>query len=603
MVKRDSYFRIKWLVFLVFFLQVLVQAQTGSGKKIPRGYFRNPLDIPLEIVANMGELRPNHWHMGLDIRTNQKENQPVHAAAAGYIVHIGIRPQSFGRFIIINHPNGLSTLYAHLNDFFPALEQHVTNQQYQQESWAIELDFSKDKFPVTQGQFIAYSGNTGGSQGPHLHFEIFDTKTTKRLNPLLFDFPLKDDVPPSLVKLALYNRGKSVYEQTPQFFSLKKTDSGYIIPKSPVIKTGSEKISFAIQAYDRINGSANADGIFSAKLFFDGSPQAGFVIDSISYEETAYMNAQIDYKYRYNGGAFYQHLSKLPGDHGSICRLINSDGVIHLADTNIHIVNIDIRDAYNNISELNFQVQYDDSLAKKQVSSAQPVFVPNEVSVLERPDFEAYLPEGCLYDTVTSFYYRGNESSQYALSAVHHVNDASLPVHEDLTIRIKPDKTIPEEWKDKLVIRRSARGTQIKKPEKQGAWLSAKFGDFGSFQLFADVLPPSFNELGKGDTVNLSASSRIIFTPNDNFAVKSFRAELNGQWLRFTNDKGRNWIYIFDERCPYGVYELKVTVEDLVGNSTTKAWWFKRGPYTPPKKKAVKKKGSGKKKKPVKKKR
>ncbi len=127
----------------------------------------------MQLAANFGELRPDHWHMGLDIRTDQKENLPVYAAADGYIAHIGVRPESFCRFIIINHPNGLSTLYAHLNDFYPALEQYVTEQQYRKESWAIELDFTKEPFPVTQGAFIAYSGNTGGSQEPHFHLEIF----------------------------------------------------------------------------------------------------------------------------------------------------------------------------------------------------------------------------------------------------------------------------------------------------------------------------------------------------------------------------------------------------------------------------------------------
>lgn len=188
----------------------------------PKYYFRNPLGIPMELVANFGELRPDHWHMGLDIRTNQEENLPVYAAADGYIAQIGIRPQSFGRFIIINHPNGLSTLYGHLNDFFPALEKYVTDQQYKLESWAVELKFTKDQFPVFKSQYIANSGNTGGSQGPHLHFEIFDTKTDKRLNPLLFDFPIVDNVPPEIIKLAMYDRSKSTYEQSPALFSLKK---------------------------------------------------------------------------------------------------------------------------------------------------------------------------------------------------------------------------------------------------------------------------------------------------------------------------------------------------------------------------------------------
>ena len=238
------------LLFTAFLFYSLCSiAQPPSYLK---NYFRNPLNISMDLAANFGELRPSHWHMGLDIRTNQKENLPVFAAADGYIAHIGIRPQSFGRFIVINHPNGLSTLYGHLNDFFPELEKYVTEQQYKQESWEIEIDFEKNMFPVAKGSFIAFSGNTGGSQGPHLHFEIFDTKTTKRLNPLLFEFSIWDDVPPNLVKLAMYDRNKSVYEQTPVFFYLKNTDSGYIIPRQPVLKTGWNKISFAIHTIDNV---------------------------------------------------------------------------------------------------------------------------------------------------------------------------------------------------------------------------------------------------------------------------------------------------------------------------------------------------------------
>ena len=294
----------------LLFFSLYLEAQPAS---IPRYYFRNPLGIPMQLVANFGELRPDHWHMGLDIRTDSKENQPVYAAAEGYISHIGVRPQSFGRFIIIRHPNGLSTLYAHLNDFFPALEQFVKEQQYKQESWAIELDFAKEKFPVYKSQFIAYSGNTGGSQGPHLHFEIFDTKTEKRINPLLFDFQISDKVPPNILKLAVYDRSKSVFEQTPLVFSLKYTDTGYIIPKLRVMKTGLNKMSFAIQAYDKMIASGSADGIYSAKLYLDDEPQVSFVLDSIDYDESLYINAHIDYRYKQNGGASLQHLSMLPG--------------------------------------------------------------------------------------------------------------------------------------------------------------------------------------------------------------------------------------------------------------------------------------------------
>ena len=581
----------------VIFISSFVQAQLPA---YPKGYFRNPLGIPIDLSANFGELRPNHWHMGLDLRTNQRENLPVYAAAEGYISHIGIRAQSFGRFITITHPNGLSTLYAHLNDFYPELEEYVTGQQYSQESWAIELDLEKNKFPVQKGQLIAYSGNTGGSQGPHLHFEIFDTKTTKRLNPLLFGFDVEDRVAPTIVKLAMYDRSKSVYDQSPRFFALKNTDSGYIIPKLPVIVTGLDRVSFAIQAYDRLSGSNNPNGIFSAKLFINYEPQLSFVLDSIDYKETRYMNAHIDYKYDYNGGAYLQHLSKLPGDNGAAYHVIKNDGIIHLTDTTIRNVSIDVKDAHGNTSQINFGIQYSDSLAQQIMKYRNPAqrFAPNMVSVLEKPDFELFIGESCLYDTVQSVYFRNNAVVTTIVSGIHQVNDGSFPVHDDLTVRIKPTKQIPVEWKDKLLIQKTSKGSTIRKAEWQGDWVTAKFGDFGTFQVVADVTPPQLNELGRGDTINLSAASRIVFSPTDNFGmVKKLRAELNGQWLRFTNDKTRNWIYIFDEKCPYGVHELKVTIEDLVGNTTTKIWWFKRLPYTPPppKKKAVKKTSTKKK--------
>lgn len=207
------------LVLLVFSNSTLF-AQSVSN--YPKYYFRNPLGIPMELTANMGELRSNHWHMGLDLRTQQKENLPVYAAAAGYISKVRIEPFGYGRSIFINHPNGLTTVYGHLNDFFPALEKYVTEQQYKNQVWAIELDFSKTQFPVFKSQLIAYSGNTGSSQGPHLHFEIRDTKTSRCLNPLLFGFPVKDDVPPEIIRLGLYNRSISLYRQSPQIFSLKK---------------------------------------------------------------------------------------------------------------------------------------------------------------------------------------------------------------------------------------------------------------------------------------------------------------------------------------------------------------------------------------------
>ncbi|MCW3117397.1 MAG: hypothetical protein JWM28_1479, partial [Chitinophagaceae bacterium] len=311
------------------FLSFSLYAQLANH---PQNYFRNPLDIPIQLAANFGEIRPNHWHMGLDIRTNQHENLPVYAAADGYIAEVRVEPAGFGQAVFINHPNGLTTVYGHLNSFAPGLQQYVINQQYKQESWQSDMFLPPTLFPVKKGQLIAYSGNTGGSQGPHVHFEIRDTKTTRCLNPLLFGFPLPDIVPPDIIRLAMYNRGVSVYEQAPKLFPLKKTMDGYIIPKLPVIKTGLKKLSFAIQAHDRNSVTNNPTGIYGVILFFDNKPVINFFLDSIDYIETHAINAQVDYRYKYNGGVALQHISQLPGDHSGIYSHISGDGVLELND-------------------------------------------------------------------------------------------------------------------------------------------------------------------------------------------------------------------------------------------------------------------------------
>jgi murein DD-endopeptidase MepM/ murein hydrolase activator NlpD len=554
------------LVGLLGYLPIFVQAQTA--KPFPRNYFRWPLAIQPAIVANMGEMRNNHWHMGLDIRTNSQENLPVYAAAAGYISRIRVEKFGFGQCIYITHPNGYTTLYGHLNSFFPALEQYVREQQYHKESWAIELDFPKDKFPVGKGQLIAFSGNTGGSQGPHLHFEIRDTRTQTCLNPMLFGMPLPDQVKPSIHKLAMYDRRRSTYEQVTQFFPLKTTDSGYIPARSYLLKTSSPRVSFAIQAGDHLTGSKNEDGIFSARLFVDGRPVIGFSLDSISYTLTRYLNAHTDYKYHFNGGPFFQHLSQLPGEHSGVYEAMNGDGVIDLVDQQVHSIRIEVRDANNNPSQLRFQLQYDGSqMESKGLVSAAQKFIPNSVNVLERPGFELYLPPSCLYDTVTSFF--------------NQVNDPSIPLHSEMTVRIKPDAAVPSNMRDRVVILRSYRNERsIRKADWNGEWLNAKFGDFGNFQAFIDNEAPSLNAPGSGDTIDLSPVNRIVFEPKDNFdVIRSFRAELDGKWLRFTNDKGRYYVYRFDEHWTNGVHTLKVTVEDAVGNITTRSWVTKKYPY------------------------
>jgi len=567
-------------ICLFFFLKIYCQSFVYS-----KDYFRWPVDNKPGIVANFGELRSNHWHMGLDVRTDGKENMPVYAAADGYIAKIIVQPFGYGQAIYINHPNGLTTVYGHLNKFFPKLESTVVTEQYKRQSWEIEINFAKDQFSVHKGQLIAWSGSTGGSRGPHVHFEIRNTKTDRCINPYFFNLPIADEVAPVFTKLAMYNRDLTINDQNPILFPVKKIKGTYSL-KDSLIRTGLSKIGFAIGAYDRVSGSTNPTGIYSGKIFRDGQPLIEFVLDSMDYNETDYVNAHIDYKYKYSGGPYLQLLFKLPGDQGRAYRVKSGDGSIALNDTNIHAIRIEISDVKQNTSELNFNVSYNGNIGPLVSNTPHDSFRPGNVNIFEQSDFELYLDENCLYDSLQPDFDRVVQPGLNTISSVFRFADASVPVHGELNIRIKPNVDVPGELMKKIVIKRmDEKGISNRKAEWQKGWVAAKFSDFGSFQAFIDTSAPFVNGLGSGDTIDLSPSKRIAFYPKDNSGIKSFRAELDGQWLMFTNDKAAGWIYNFDEHCPFGVHLLTVRIEDIVGNLTEKEMWFKRFPYSPPKKK------------------
>lgn len=564
----------KALLFFVLIISFSISHAQQSliiSKNYEQGYFRWPVEAKIGLAANFGELRPNHYHMGLDCRTDQVENRKIYAAADGYVSRIKIEPFGFGRSISINHPNGMTTLYAHLNEFDPKIEAYLKKNQYQLKTWEILLDIPAGELPVKKGDFIAFSGNTGGSQGPHLHFEVRDTKTEKVLNPLLMGFPIPDNIPPSILRLAVYDRRLSTYEQSPKIYPAKFTKAGYQTAPGKIM-VSSNKLSFAITAYDRYTGSTNQNGIYAAELIVDSIPVSSFQIDSVGYDETRYLNAHIDYKTRANGGPYLQHLSKLPGYNDGIYHCApGQDGVINLSDENPHEVRIRVLDANFNESNLNFTVQRTTELSTLPLQSGN-LFLPNQANVFESPNVVMYLSEKAIYD---SFHFKFSEIKTAAQPA-YQLQNNMVPVHFNFPVMIRPDKPFSDITK--LVMKRYYNAKKdFKKADFFNGWYRSAFREFGIFQLIYDTIPPVITPVGFKDGMNAAKLYSIKFSVKDeNEEIGSFEAALDGNWLRFSNDKARLYVYSFDEKCPPGEHELKIVVKDLVGNKTEKTYRFTR---------------------------
>ena len=561
----------KFITLLFFSLvNFIVKAQ----QPYPQGYFMYPVNkAQIGIVANFGELRPNHWHMGLDCRTNAQENYPILAAADGYISKIKIEPYGFGNAIYIAHPNGFTTLYAHLNEFYPELQAYVKAQQYAQKNWKIFIDIPANKFKVTKGQFIAKSGNTGGSQGPHLHFEIRDTKTDKVLNPLRFGFNLPDNVKPTITKLYIYDRNKSIYEQIPIAVNLIKKGSNYFVKDTIKLKT--DCVSFGITAYDQINNTTNQNGIFEATLFDNAQPICGFRLDSISYNETRFLNAHIDYKTKYNGGNYIQLLTALPGNSSNVYKSYNKlNGQVDLSNAVNHPINILIADANGNSTNVFFNVitNAKATLLKDEVKYKTNTFFAGQNNYYTSLYLKIFVPKEALYDRIN---FETSQSKSY-ISDGNQVHFPYVPLHNNITIGIKPNIPINAILQPKIVMLRTIKNITdgfATNTDSSGFYYTQQ-REFGSYKLAIDTTAPTIKANGFANNTTIK-NGVLRFIIKDNFtAIKKADAYLDNVWILLAY-KGDNYYYKADEYLTPGTHTLKIVATDQVDNVATQIYTIK----------------------------
>ena len=542
---------------LTLFFCPFIFAQT----QYPKNDFRAPLDIPMQLSGNFGELRPNHFHAGFDLKTNQREGLSVHAIADGYVSRIKISTFGNGKCIYITHPNGYTSVYGHLQTTVGEIQEYVKKTHYKEKAYEIEMFLKPNELPVTKGQIIALSGNTGSSEGPHLHFEIRDSKTEFVINPLFFGFDknIKDTQKPTLTSLYVYPLDNATVNQSKQPLLVSMTlqkDGTYLAGK---VKTNG-KIGFGINAVDNDDVSHNKNGVFNVSGFLNGNQNYNYQFNTYSFDEMRYINAFIDYsRYKKTSQRIQKLFMKTPFAL-SIVKTDSDRGIISAQPNLASTYRIEVSDYFGNQNSITVPIEYDTATPLVQ---AEPVmskyFIKyNKDSNFEKDNMSVFFPAGTFYEDFNmNFDVRNNKI---------YIHDDTVPVHSNFTITIR-DTVYPESLRDKLYI---GKGTSYNGTIRKGDVFTAKAKILGQYGLVLDTIAPVIRIAKPVEGKWISDQKKIDFTISDAASgIKSYNGYLNGNWVLFEyENKARRITHTFDnELLLDGENVLKIEVIDNVGNS------------------------------------
>jgi len=560
------------LAFFITFISIVVikyshaQGLAPASSKYPQNYFRAPLQLPPQASGNFGELRSNHFHTGTDYRTNQREGYPVYAVADGYVSRARVQIGGGGNALYINHPNGYTSVYMHLQRFNDQITDVVKNKQYVDKRFDVDFPISPLLIQVKKGDIIAYSGNTGGSAGPHLHFELRDTQSEHPINAQLFGLTIPDRVPPNLGGLTIYRLGNQDYsENTPrEHVRLLGNNGKYKLNPSKVIQVNG-RTGFGIIATDRSSTSANQNGIYSIELRLDGKPIYHAVFESLSFENNKAINAHIDYAYYILHRKRIQKSFIEPGNPLEIYQVDEHNGTVSLQDTAIHKVAYRVQDVMGNSSELSFNIQNNPSLViQEKTEKPTAFFAYDQENAYENEEVKIHLPKNSLYSNL-AFMYRQTAPAKSGYSAIQHIHNTMVPLHRGYSLAIKAIN-LPQQLQNKALIV-STKGGSYGGIYKDG-YVTTTASTFGSFYIQVDTIAPTIRSLNLAANSNLSGVRKINFKISDNLAgIQSFNGYIDGKWILMEYDYKRALLWhTFETGKAKGKHHFKLVVKDWKDN-------------------------------------
>lgn len=559
---RNSKFIVSCYRQMCFYMLLIFSYTTVSSQKLP-----SPLDIPIILSGNFGELRSNHFHSGIDFKTQGRIGLPIRAVKEAFVSRISVSPRGYGRALYLQHPDGTTSVYAHLNSFAAPIENFVRDSQYIKESFPVDLSLSEEIFHIKTGQIIGYGGNTGSSGGPHLHFEIRDTQTNEPIDPLpFFKTQIKDTRKPQIRAMMIYpQEGKGIVngKTEKQVLKISKDKAGKDTVQTPINAWG--EIAMGIKAYDAMNDATNIYGVRELSLSVDDKIVFHYILDRFSFAQTRYLNSFVDWEEWILSRKFYMKSVIEPGNLLNCYVKKDADsnnGIINIEEERSYNFKYALKDLYDNTSILEFEVVGQ----KQDIPTFKPFgtyYAHSKDNITERDGVKLSIPKGNLY---TDIYFTYSMLKNYTPYSHLYKLHKRWPLHKDCPLEIT---LCNDSFPDKEKYGITAIG------EKKISWIGGVYQngtiktnirELGAYTVSIDTTSPKILPILPN---KWAIEKKISFKISDNLSgIAQWKGTLNGEFVLFEYDAKKALLFCeFDpKRMSIGKQKLELHVFDACGN-------------------------------------
>jgi len=552
--------------FIILHLSMLY----SSGQDLPS--FHPPLKIPMYLSGNFGEIRTDHFHSGIDIKTQGSTGHQVYAVEEGFVSRIKVQANGYGKSIYISHPNGYTSVYGHLDGYREDIAAYVKSMQYTKQSHMVDLYLKPETFPLEKGDFIAFSGNTGSSSAPHLHFEIRTTANQHPTNVLAYNFDIRDNIAPRFLSLFLYPMDReSQINGMAERTSVKVLlhNGMYVLPYGSRMEAWGT-LGISVEVFDYLNGASNRCGIYSLEMYVDDQLSYRHVMEEFSFSETRYINAFIDYGERIRSAVKAHRLHRLPNDRLRIYTKAAGNRALVIKEPRDYPVRILATDVAGNSSTLEFVIKGREQTPIQD--SPYMDIIPMDYRVaneFQQGPVRVELPPNALYQDL-DFTFSNSPASRGSLTPFYKISSAEVPVHLPYRLSIDCPQIDPALHKRLLLLTLDEDGQVVAAGGGyQNGTVVAELRQFGEYAVGLDTIAPEIIFRGRKDP-DLSGSKQLRFTVRDQLSgIATYEGYIDNRWALFEYDpKNESLSYTFDTQyvTPDSEHEMELYAADEKGN-------------------------------------